>query len=241
MELLARKHGGFSLNGKVRIEADDRPALERLLRYFLRPALTPERLTYEPEVEAVRYRPKKGPPGFREVVEWKPLEFLRKFASLIPPPKLHLVRYYGALGPRSRLRASVTWAARQKIQPEQLLAGVPYSGMTGVVASVNRECQKTFSAACRAWAACLRRVFEVDPLACPSCGSAMVPMAVIIQDSELKRLLKHLELPTEFNPTKSARPPPPVPPEFAALNLTEDVSQLNLSSNSGRDNFEFST
>ena len=207
-EILARKHGGFSLNGQVRVEAGDRAGLERLLRYFLRPALTLERLSYDPELESVRYRPKKGAPGFAPVLQWKPLEFLKRFARLIPPPWLHLVRYHGALAPNSPLRQAVTWAAREKIPYSELVEGVPISGLAGVTAKARRECQKVLSAACRAWAACLRRVFEINPLVCPSCGVEMKPLAVIMEDRELKRLLTHLGLPTEYDRTKPARSPP---------------------------------
>ena len=39
-EMLARSHGGFSLDASVHVAADDRPALERLIRYCLRPAIS---------------------------------------------------------------------------------------------------------------------------------------------------------------------------------------------------------
>ena len=42
------------------------------------------------------------------------------------------------------------------------------------------------------WAACLARVFEVYPLICPKCKIEMKPVAVILNDSELIRLLTHL-------------------------------------------------
>jgi Putative transposase len=35
-EMLAYKHSGFSVDTSVRIEADDRSGLERLLRYYAR-------------------------------------------------------------------------------------------------------------------------------------------------------------------------------------------------------------
>ena len=52
----------------------------------------------------------------------------------------------------------------------------------------------------------LRKVFEASPIQCP-CGAEMVPVAMITQDGELKRLLAHLDLPTEFpkaNPARSS-------------------------------------
>lgn len=36
-----------------------------------------------------------------------PLEFLRKWGILMPPPNKNLIRYYGALAPRSPLRPLV--------------------------------------------------------------------------------------------------------------------------------------
>ena len=54
----------------------------------------------------------------------------------------------------------------------------------------------------------MRRVFEIDPLLCPSCAAKMVPIAIITEDRELARLLAHLGLPAEFPKTKPARGPP---------------------------------
>ncbi len=46
-EMLAYQHGGFSVDAGLRIEADDRAALERLLRYCARPPFACERLRKE--------------------------------------------------------------------------------------------------------------------------------------------------------------------------------------------------
>ena len=54
------------------------------------------------------------------------------------------------------------------------------------------------------WAACLARVFEVFPLLCPDCKVEMKPVAVILNDKELVRLLAHLGLPAEFPAFKPA-------------------------------------
>ncbi len=43
-EMLAYQRSGFSVDAGVRSEADDRAALERLLRYFARPPFACERL-----------------------------------------------------------------------------------------------------------------------------------------------------------------------------------------------------
>jgi hypothetical protein len=46
-EMLAYQRSGFSVDAGVRIEADDRAALERLLRYCARPPFAMERLRKE--------------------------------------------------------------------------------------------------------------------------------------------------------------------------------------------------
>ena len=207
-EMLARPHGGFSLDAQVRVEAEDRAALDRLLRYMLRPAVSIKRLSYRPEQDQVRYWPKKGRPGEPEVLEWEPVEFLGRFARLIPPARLHLVRYHGALGPASRLRAGVTQAAREGLSYQALLAGAHVCGALGAAAAVGRVVHEAVSAAARYWAACLRKVFEVDALLCPRCGTRMVAVAAIEDDRELDRLLAHLGLHTDFPKAKPARSPP---------------------------------
>ena len=46
------------------------------------------------------------------VSDGKAAEFVGRMAALVPPARKHVVRYYGALGPRSPLRSAVTEATR---------------------------------------------------------------------------------------------------------------------------------
>jgi hypothetical protein len=58
------------------------------------------------------------------------------------------------------------------------------------------------AAAGRAWAACLKKIFEVDPVMCGKCGSEMRLVSVILDDRELDRILANQGWPVEF-PTSS--------------------------------------
>ena len=200
-ELSARAHGGFSLNAGVAVDADDRDALRRLLSYCSRPAIAVARLQYLPDRERVRYRPIKGKDG---ILVWTPLQFLGRLAPIIPPPYLNLVRYAGALGPRSRLRPAVCAAAKAAVPLDRLQSGLSRPVLPPCVDAVVR---KVASAALRAWALCLARVFEVYPLLC-GCGGEMKPVSAITSDSELTRLLVHLGLPAGFPRSRPARAPP---------------------------------
>ncbi|MEK6535982.1 MAG: hypothetical protein AABZ63_00645 [Actinomycetota bacterium] len=87
----------------------------------------------------------------------------------------------------------MTAAAREGFPCEELLAGVSRGGpAVSGTARVIVQAARAVSARARSWAACLRRVFEIDPILCPRCGIEMRPTAVITRDCELQRLLRNL-------------------------------------------------
>jgi len=85
-EMLAYQHSGFSVDAGVCIEAHDRVALERLLRYCARPPFANKRGRKVDELTLT------------------PLELIERIAALVPPPRTHRHRYYGVLAPNSPLR-----------------------------------------------------------------------------------------------------------------------------------------
>ena len=62
--LLSWRHTGFSVHNRVRVEPEDRPAVERLARYIMRPPISLERMRGSGGGE-VRYRRKGGHDGRR--------------------------------------------------------------------------------------------------------------------------------------------------------------------------------
>jgi hypothetical protein len=220
-EMMTWPHSGFTLDSGTRIEAGDRDALKRLLLYFLRPALSLKKLTYKPEESSVRYQVSRthGGPSYHE---WPAVEFVGRVAALVPPPRKHVVRYYGALGPRSPVRRAVTEATRGKASEGELLSGYSVT----LPGKVERAARRAASAAgkaaasllsveaalprviARSWAACMRKIFEVDPVKCGKCGGEMKLVAVILDDKELDRILAHQGWPTEFPKTRPSRAPP---------------------------------
>jgi hypothetical protein len=92
--------GGFSVDASVRIEADDRAGLERLLRYCARPPFALERLEAIDAQRLIYRLPKPGPDGRAELI-LSPLELIQRLAALIPPPGAHRHRYHGVLAPNA--------------------------------------------------------------------------------------------------------------------------------------------
>ena len=86
------------------VPAGDRQGLERLLYYCAKPGLSPMKLSYFPQKNLVVYRT-EAKNGLALPLTFEPVDFLRRWGLLIPPPRKNLLRYYGALGPNSKLRS----------------------------------------------------------------------------------------------------------------------------------------
>ena len=79
----------------MRIEAADRAGRERLLRYCARPPFALDRLR-ELDPEHLIYDPPKPGPGGSGPLLLAPLELLDCLAALVPPPRIHRHRHFGA-------------------------------------------------------------------------------------------------------------------------------------------------
>ncbi len=63
------------------------------------------------------------------------------------------------------------------------------------------------------WAQLLERVFAIDALTCPYCGGPRRLIALLTDGLVVRKILQHLNLPTDPPPLAPARPPPE--PAFA--------------------------
>jgi len=90
--------GGVSVHANVAVPAHDRRRLERLCRYGARPAIATERLS-RLEDGRLLYRLKHRWRDGTTHVLFTPSELVEKLAAFVPPPRFHLVRYHGVLGP----------------------------------------------------------------------------------------------------------------------------------------------
>jgi hypothetical protein len=96
----------FSLHAGVRCGAHQRKELERLCRYITRPAIANERLKRNQAGQVVLQFKSPYRDGTTHIV-MSPLEFMQRLAALVPPPRLHLIRFHGVLAPHATLRAAV--------------------------------------------------------------------------------------------------------------------------------------
>ena len=207
--------GGFSIDAAVRIEGEDRPSVERLLRYCARPPFALERLhapggivsLTSPDARLVYRLPKPAPDGRTELL-LSPLQLLERIARFVPPPRVHRHRYHGVLAPNARLRAAVTLIGRPKAEtPSTQLLG-PTSPASSRKPSIDPEPARPTNPARIRWAVLLARIYDVLPLLCPACGGHMRILAFLTDPPVVLAILSHLELPHQPPPISPARGPP---------------------------------
>ena len=203
--------GGFSVDASVRIEAEDRAGIERLVRYCARPPFALERLhalgstpsLASPESRLVYRFPKPDIHGRTELL-LTPLELLDAIAKFVPPPRVHRHRYHGVLAPNARLRPHAVAFGRPELVSEP-------PATEGDAASPSPSAEPAPAPASPArirWAVLLARIYDVLPLLCPACGGEMRILAFLTDPPVVSAILLHLDIPHKPPPLAPARGPP---------------------------------
>jgi hypothetical protein len=194
LELLdSWRRSGFSVHNRVLVHPRDQREFEALVRYLMRPPVSLSRLHFTPGSHEVVYVPKAGHDGPEptEAERIDAMEFVARVLVQIPDPRRHLVRYYGAYsnatrGKRKKATAPAEPSPADEAPEEAPIPNGPYR-----------------AALRRRWAELIRRVYEVDPLVCPRCGSEMRVIGFITQPALIDHILDHLR-----RREKIPRPPP---------------------------------
>jgi hypothetical protein len=102
---------GFNLDASVPVPTGDRERLERLARYMGRPSIAEDRVQQREDGRYCLWFKRPWSNGTAAVV-LSGVELVARLAALVPPPRMHLVRYFGVFAPRARLRNAVVPAAK---------------------------------------------------------------------------------------------------------------------------------
>ncbi len=144
-----------------------------------RGALSQERISLNEKGE-ILYELKHSSDGATHVL-FSPLDFLEKLASIIPPPKKHLVKYYGCLSSHSALRPLIVpmGVAVNKdttVAEEEPLAADENQDEANPDAMKKEEAKKSNYID---WQTLLKKVFKIDISVCPKYEGRMRVIAVI--------------------------------------------------------------
>ncbi|OIQ68276.1 putative transposase [mine drainage metagenome] len=223
-EMLGYQHSGFSVDAGVCIEAHDRAALERLLRYCARPPFAMDRLRKEGAALVYRCAKQRSEPTnnksgakFDELT-LTPLELIDRIAALVPPPRTHRHRYFGVLAPNSPLRAAVTALAAPALpataQGEPATTGegapgvVPLGSALPTQPELANPVPPKRPPAHYLWAVLIARIYEMFPLLCPNCGGQMRLIAFITHSADIRQILDHIGVDSQPPHLSQARGPP---------------------------------
>ncbi|MEY3123987.1 MAG: hypothetical protein RLZZ573_507 [Pseudomonadota bacterium] len=224
-DMQAYQHSGFSVDTSVRIEAHDRAALERLLRYCARSPFAMERLRKAGSELVYRCAKQHSEPASNrrgprtDELTLTPLELIDRIAALVPPPRIHRHRYFGVLAPNSPLRAAVTalTAAPAQVTTVQMQPDTK-SADRGDSTHGPRALDNPIAPAAEPapikrpahylWAVLIARIYEVFPLVCPICGGQMRIIAFITHRADIRQILDHIGEESEPPRITPARGPP---------------------------------
>jgi putative transposase len=182
---------GFSVHAATTVQAHDRDGLERLCRYVNRPPLAYGRLQHlDAERLSFTLKTPWDDGTYRIVVS--PHELIEKLAALVPPPRLHLIRYYGVLAPHAADRDLI----------------VPSANTTDGAASATTHTPPLSPVQRLKWAQLLARMFAVDITVCPRCGGTMRLVAALTDPHSIRTYLTGVGLPADPPTISPARPPP---------------------------------
>ena len=189
-QVLSQDHTGFSVWMSAPFHDDDS---ERFVaRYIERAPLSLEKLSIQDDI--VGYTTKEG-----VTHEFDVLEFLALLSTQVPAPYESLTRYFGRYSCRRR-------GERAKLSPPP-----PAEEQEN---DYRQEFRKS------SWAACIKRVYEIDPLECPKCKSQMRIIAFIQDAHSIKDIMKAQGIP-DF------QAPPPIPKFIDTLEAMPAVSLSN--------------
>jgi hypothetical protein len=131
-------------------------------------------------------------------IVFTPHELIEKLIPLIPRPRCHLVRYHGILSPAAKDRA--------KVVPTPVTLPMQDTAGTGETREI--DISKLPRGSRLPWAVLLKRVFLTDALTCPKCQGRMKILAAVTKPDAIRKILDHLEIPSEAPRRTRARPPP---------------------------------
>ncbi len=187
---------GFSLHAAVYCAPWERDKLEKLCRYIARPAVAEERLSLTPSGNVI-YKLKTPYTDGTSHLMFTGVEFVEKLASLVPPPRIHLTRYFGCLAPHAKIRSHIVPKADD--------------GQQGPGAEESSPKGEAFKRRRKSWAELLARVFGIDVNTCHECGGQMKIVAAILETRAIQKILIHLRIPHK-------------PPDLAAPRVSMQMS-----------------
>ena len=198
--LLSWKHSGFNIDNSIRITASDNEAREAIAQYtstslstgMARCPVSLNKIIYEPFKGKVIFKTKYNKYFKENLKVYNADELIARLAQHIPLPRIRLIRYFDMYSSKSRGKWK-DWEHVSKLAPlgwkEQ--NGIDIQNEREDIAEPANQSADTPAKKSKAtWARLIAKIYEVDPLTCPKCGSEMKILSVIMDSCEIKKILR---------------------------------------------------
>jgi len=172
---------------------NDNKAREALAQYIARCPISLNKIIYESFKGKVIFKTKYNAYFKENLKVFDAVEFIGQTVQHIPIPRIRLIRYYGLYSSKSRGKwkdwdhvarlAPLGWKEQNGIEKQEEDDNNNESCNEDNVSSNKNKAS---------WARLIAKIYEVDPLVCPKCGSEMRIIAVITDGYEINKILKHL-------------------------------------------------
>jgi len=185
--MLTWKHSGFTVDDSVRMLSGAKKVRESISQYISRHPVSLKKIHYVREKSQVLYLTKYNQYFGENVKLFTATDFIAELTQHIPPKGKHLIRYYGVYSSRTRGKDNETGRLdRFRVQPKEEASDLPDS--PGEIITMTDK-QKISA---QTWARLISKVYEIDPLECPHCGSEMTIVSIITDPVSCKQILEHL-------------------------------------------------
>lgn len=176
-QILSQEYSGFSVwFGEPFQDSDSK---KFVARYIERGPISLQKLSIQDDI--ITYTTKD-----ETCHEFEPLEFLALLTSHLPNKYESITRYYGHYSCRVRGKRAKLIKAKSTNEntaiPDSLPESTPPPSKT--------------------WAACMKRILEINPLECPKCKADMRIIAFLTDTREITKIMENLGIPGPEPPKK---------------------------------------
>jgi len=115
---------------------------------------------------------------------------MQRLATLVPRPRLKLIRFHGILAPNAKHRSEII-PDTQKIEKN--------------TSNAQDDTPHTSASFRISWARLLKRVFDIDIEHCPHCGGELKIIVALEEPTMIAKILAHLGMPARAPPRAPAQ------------------------------------
>jgi len=213
-KMLKWTHTGFSVytDTVVEFNRQNEKSVEQMghiIRYITKAPVSLNRMTFKEKTVLL-----KGEfhPGHKQnFVAFTPSDFLAAYTSHIPNHRQKYVNYYGVYSNRTR-------GAKSTDEIYDM------GGEGRAIDAEEHASQKTYK---KTWAMLLNKIFEVDPLLCPKCGSRMVVTSVISDSQSIRETLSAMNMWSEsWSSQEGTDRGPPEVTQSVSVEVNGDIESV---------------